>query len=66
VRAGRGPSCGNDQALDGVALMATAWPAFAGKGSKTMGLERLIERMGENEFDLIAVGSGLIPLCNLG
>jgi len=46
--------------------MATAWPAFAGKGSKTMGLERLIERMGENEFDLIAVGSGLIPLCNLG
>ncbi|MGH8158201.1 MAG: NADH:flavin oxidoreductase [Rhodanobacter sp.] len=34
--------------------------AFAGKGSKTMGLERLVERMERDEFDLIAVGRALI------
>lgn len=31
-----------------------------------MGKERLIIRMEDDEFDLIAVGRGLIPLCNLG
>ncbi|MDA9478059.1 1,2-oxophytodienoate reductase [Bradyrhizobium sp. CCBAU 65884] len=34
--------------------------AFAGKGSGKMGLERLIERMEREEFDLIAVGRALI------
>lgn len=34
--------------------------AFAGKGSNTMGLDRLIERMEREEFDLIAVGRALI------
>jgi 2,4-dienoyl-CoA reductase-like NADH-dependent reductase (Old Yellow Enzyme family) len=34
--------------------------AFAGKGSDTMGLDRLIERMERDEFDLIAVGRALI------
>jgi 2,4-dienoyl-CoA reductase-like NADH-dependent reductase (Old Yellow Enzyme family) len=34
--------------------------AFAGKGSSTMGLDRLIERMEREEFDLIAVGRALI------
>lgn len=34
--------------------------AFAGKGSGTMSLNRLVERMERDEFDLIAVGRALI------
>jgi 2,4-dienoyl-CoA reductase-like NADH-dependent reductase (Old Yellow Enzyme family) len=34
--------------------------AFAGKGSTTASLDRLVERMDRNEFDLIAVGRALI------
>lgn len=34
--------------------------AFAGKGSGMMSLERLLERMERDEFDLIAVGRALI------
>lgn len=34
--------------------------AFAGKGSRTASLDRLIERMDREEFDLIAVGRALL------
>ena len=34
--------------------------AFEGKGSSNMGIDRLIERMARDEFDLIAVGRALI------
>ncbi|MBB4117387.1 2,4-dienoyl-CoA reductase-like NADH-dependent reductase (Old Yellow Enzyme family) [Rhizobium sp. BK226] len=34
--------------------------AFVGKGSTTASLDRLIERMDRNEFDLIAVGRALL------
>lgn len=34
--------------------------AFAGQGAETKGLERLIERMERDEFDMIAVGRALI------
>ncbi len=34
--------------------------AFGGEGSKTVGLDRLVERMEREEFDLIAVGRALL------
>ena len=34
--------------------------AFGGEGSETSGLDRLVERMERDEFDLIAVGRALI------
>ncbi|MDM0119993.1 hypothetical protein [Variovorax arabinosiphilus] len=34
--------------------------AFAGKGSKAASVQRLVERMERNEFDLIAVGRALL------
>ncbi|MEO6921033.1 MAG: NADH:flavin oxidoreductase [Collimonas sp.] len=47
-----------------VGLDGDVMNAFAGKGSGTMGLERLIERMERDEFDLIAVGRALISDSN--
>lgn len=43
-------------------------PPLAGKGSNTTGPEGLIERMEDDDFDLISVGRALIPprLFNLG
>lgn len=43
-----------------VGLDGDVMNAFAGKGSGTMSLERLIERIERDEFDLIAVGRALI------
>lgn len=43
-----------------VGLNGDVLNAFAGKGSGAMGLERLIDRMERDEFDLIAVGRALI------
>jgi len=43
-----------------VGLDGDVMNAFAGKGSGTMSLDRLIERMEREEFDLVAVGRALI------
>lgn len=43
-----------------VGLADDFFGAFGGKGSGTAGLERLVERMERDEFDLIAVGRALI------
>jgi 2,4-dienoyl-CoA reductase-like NADH-dependent reductase (Old Yellow Enzyme family) len=43
-----------------VGLADDFFGTFGGKGSGTAGLERLVERMERNEFDLVAVGRALI------
>lgn len=43
-----------------VGLSGDMQSAFAGEASTTVGIDRLIERMERNEFDLIAVGRALI------
>ncbi|PKU23572.1 NADH:flavin oxidoreductase [Telmatospirillum siberiense] len=43
-----------------VGLSGDVMAAFSGEGSTPTGLERLIERMERDEFDLIAVGRALI------
>ena len=43
-----------------VGLAGDFFGAFGGKGSETQGLEKLVERMERDEFDLIAVGRALI------
>lgn len=43
-----------------VGLADDFFGAFGGKGSETARLERLVERMDRDEFDLIAVGRALI------
>jgi len=43
-----------------VGLADDFFGAFAGKGSSVAGLERLVERMERDEFDLIAVGRALL------
>ncbi len=43
-----------------VGLSSDFFGAFGGKGSQSDGLEKLVERMARDEFDLIAVGRALI------
>jgi 2,4-dienoyl-CoA reductase-like NADH-dependent reductase (Old Yellow Enzyme family) len=43
-----------------VGLSGDFFGAFGGKGSESVGLERLIARMERDEFDLIAVGRALL------
>lgn len=43
-----------------VGLSQDSSSAFRGEGSTSAGLERLVERMSRNEFDLIAVGRALL------
>ena len=43
-----------------VGLDGDFFGAFAGKGSERAGLDRLIERMDRDEFDLIAVGRAIL------
>jgi 2,4-dienoyl-CoA reductase-like NADH-dependent reductase (Old Yellow Enzyme family) len=43
-----------------VGLSGDFFGSFAGKASTSVGLEALVERMGRDEFDLIAVGRALI------
>lgn len=47
-----------------VGLSGEFLAAFGGEGSTTVGLERLVERMERDEFDLIAVGRALISDAN--
>lgn len=46
--------------MGSVGLDGDVLNAFSGKGSGIMSLDRLIERMARDEFDLIAVGRALI------
>jgi 2,4-dienoyl-CoA reductase-like NADH-dependent reductase (Old Yellow Enzyme family) len=43
-----------------VGLSQDSSSAFRGEGSSSVGLERLVERMARDEFDLIAVGRALL------
>jgi 2,4-dienoyl-CoA reductase-like NADH-dependent reductase (Old Yellow Enzyme family) len=43
-----------------VGLSGDFMAAFGGEGSTTVGLDRLVERMERDEFDLVAVGRALI------
>ncbi len=43
-----------------VGLSGDFFGAFQGQGSDTVGLDRLLERMARDEFDLIAVGRALL------
>jgi 2,4-dienoyl-CoA reductase-like NADH-dependent reductase (Old Yellow Enzyme family) len=47
-------------AVGSVGLDGDVLNAFAGKGSGVMSIERLVERMERDEFDLIAVGRALL------
>ncbi|WP_267358859.1 MULTISPECIES: NADH:flavin oxidoreductase [unclassified Methylobacterium] len=47
-------------AVGSVGLSSDSLSAFCGESSTSVGLERLIERMGRDEFDLIAVGRTLL------